>query len=134
MTRLLIAAAACALATSLAAAEPQAVLRLDPALDALVSPDAKVERVVGGFGFTEGPVWMQNGKEGYLLFTDIPGNVIYKLTQDGKATVYLSNVGYTGPEPWRWGGIQNNGFDRGDPPCCIGKAVLLVDSLRQCGR
>jgi gluconolactonase len=74
MTRLLTAAAACALATSLAIAEPsdQGVLRLDPALDALVSPDAKVELVKGGFGFTEGPVWVQKGKEGYLLFTDIP--------------------------------------------------------------
>src|SRR5262249_2391982 len=39
-----------------------------------------------------------------------------KLTpQDGKASVYLSDVGYTGPEAWRWGGIQNNGFDRNDP-------------------
>ena len=35
------------------------VVRLDPALDALVSPDAKVELVKSGFGFTEGPV-MQN--------------------------------------------------------------------------
>ena len=36
-----------------AAHERQPVVRLDPALDALVSPDAKVERQ--GFGFTEGP-------------------------------------------------------------------------------
>ncbi|TMA60292.1 MAG: hypothetical protein E6J73_13960 [Deltaproteobacteria bacterium] len=32
----------------------RAVVRLDPALDALVSPDAKLEVVKGGFGFTEG--------------------------------------------------------------------------------
>jgi gluconolactonase len=119
MTRFLIAAIASVLASSLATAQSasdKSVTRLDPALDALVSPDAKVERIVGGFGFTEGPVWMQNGKDGYLLFTDIPGNVIYKLTpQDGKASVYLSNVGFTGPDPWRWGGIQNNGFERTDP-------------------
>jgi gluconolactonase len=119
MTRFLIAAIASVLASSLATAQSasdKSVTRLDPALDALVSPDAKVERIVGGFGFTEGPVWMQNGKEGYLLFTDIPGNVIYKLIpQDGKASVYLSNVGFTGPDPWRWGGIQNNGFERTDP-------------------
>ena len=119
MTRFLIAAIASVLASSLATAQSasdKSVTRLDPALDALVSPDAKVERIVGGFGFTEGPVWMQSGKDGYLLFTDIPGNVIYKLTpQDGKASVYLSNVGFTGPDPWRWGGIQNNGFERTDP-------------------
>ena len=40
------------------------VVRLDPALDALVSPDAKVELVKGGFGFTDGPVWVQEGREG----------------------------------------------------------------------
>src|SRR6202165_4877610 len=81
MTRLLIGAIASVLASSLAAAQPagDSVVRLDPALDALVSPDAKVELVKGGFGFTEGPVWVQK-EGGYLLFTDIPGNVIYKLT------------------------------------------------------
>jgi gluconolactonase len=114
----LIAVMASLLATSFAFAQNSsqpAVVRLDPALDALVSPNAKVELVKGGFGFTEGPVWVQNGNEGYLLFTDIPGNVVWKLTADGKASVYLLNVGYNGPEVWRWGGIQNNGFDRNDP-------------------
>ena len=115
MTRFTLAASACLLSTAIAhAADDNAVVRLDPALDALVAPDAKVELVKGGFGFTEGPVWMTEGKSGYLLFTDIPGNVVWKLTPDGKASVYLENVGYQGPEVWRWGGIQNNGFDRND--------------------
>jgi gluconolactonase len=48
------------------------VVKLDPALDALVSPDAKLERVKGGFGFTEGALWVPKGKSGYLLFSDIP--------------------------------------------------------------
>jgi sugar lactone lactonase YvrE len=118
MTRFLIVALASALATSVAIAQSandKSVTRLDPALDALVSPDAKVELVKGGFGFTEGPVWVQEGTTGYLLFTDIPGNVVWKLTADGQASVFASNVGYTGPDVWRWGGIQNNGFDRSDP-------------------
>jgi gluconolactonase len=107
------------------------VVRLDPALDTVVAPDAKVELVKGGFGFTEGPVWMTEGNSGYLLFTDIPGNVVWKLTPDGKASVYLDNVGYQGPEVWRWGGIQNNGFDRNDPRFeefpMIGADGLTVD-------
>src|SRR6202140_4246011 len=117
MTRLLIGAIASLLASSFAAAQPAGndVVRLDPSLDALVAPDAKVELVKGGFGFTEGPVWVQQGKSGYLLFTDIPGGVVWKLTPDGKASVYLDNTGYQGPEVWRWGGIQNNGFERTDP-------------------
>src|SRR5882724_11547861 len=118
MTRILKAVIASVLTSFVASAQSSkdnAVVRLDPALDALVSSDARVELVKGGFGFTEGPVWVQNGGEGYLLFTDIPGNVIWKLTPDGKASIYLSNVGYNGPEVWRWGGIQNNGRERTDP-------------------
>ena len=88
MTRLLILAAASALTISCAFGQTtdQVVVRLDPELDALVSPDAKVELVKGGFGFTEGPVWVQKGRQGYLLFTDIPGAVVWKLTADGKAS------------------------------------------------
>src|SRR5207253_5943217 len=59
------------------------VLRLDPALDQIVSTDTRVERLVGGFGFVEGPVWVRQG--GYLLFSDIPANVINKWT-DRKST------------------------------------------------
>ena len=132
MTRFTLAAYACLLSTAIAhAAGDNAVVRLDPALDQLVAPDAKVELVKGGFGFTEGPVWMTEGKSGYLLFTDIPGNVVWKLTPDGKASVYLENVGYQGPEVWRWGGIQNNGFDRTDQRfeefAMIGADGLTVD-------
>jgi gluconolactonase len=112
-----LAVTASVLACSFAAAQSanQAVLRLDPALDELVSSDARLELVKGGFGFTEGPVWVQQGRQGYLLFTDMPGNVVWKLTSDGAASVYLEHVGYNGPEVWRWGGIQNNGFDKSDP-------------------
>ena len=134
MIRFLIAAIASMFASTFAAAQSasdRTVVRLDPALDALVSADAKLETVKSGFGFTEGPVWVQKGKEGYLLFTDIPGNVIWKLTPDGKASVYLSNVGYNGPEVWRWGGIQNNGYDRNDPKfeefAMIGADGLALD-------
>ncbi len=83
------------------------MVRLDTALDALVSTDAKIELVKGGFGFTEGPVWVQQGQSGYLLFTDIPGNVIWRLTPDGRTSVHLYNAGYTGPDMWRWGPISN---------------------------
>src|SRR5436309_1128417 len=91
------------------------VVRLDPALDGLVSPDAKLELVKGGFGFTEGALWVQQGKRGYLLFSDIPANVIYKWTPDGKLSVYLDHSGYTGQDIWRVGFIQTNGKNRNDP-------------------
>src|SRR5947199_9396778 len=82
------------------------VVRLDPALDGLVSPDAKLELVKGGFGFTEGALWVQQGKRGYLLFSDIPANVIYKRTPDGKLSVYLDHSSCTGQDIWRGGFIQ----------------------------
>ncbi len=42
-------------------------------LYALVERDAQVERLGAGFIFTEGPLW--NKKGGFLLFSDIPGDV-----------------------------------------------------------
>lgn len=91
------------------------VVRIDSALDALVSSDAKLELVKGGFGFTEGALWVQQGRSGYLLFSDIPANVIYKWTPDGKLSVYLDHSGYTGREIWRVGFIQTNGKEKNDP-------------------
>src|SRR5581483_9613673 len=72
------------------------VERMDPALDAIVPADARIEKLAGGFKFTEGPVWVHSG---YLLFSDIPNNVINKWTPDGKVTVYLKPSGYSGPIP-----------------------------------
>src|SRR6202521_8238 len=92
------------------------VVRLDPALDELVSTDAKVQLVKGGFGFTEGTTWVQKGKSGYLLFSDIPANVIFKMTPDnGKVSLYLDHSGYTGYDIWNVGFEQTNGKDPSDP-------------------
>jgi len=56
--------------------------RLDAAFDKLVAPDAKLEELANGFAWTEGPVWVPDGK-GYLLFSDIPNNRVVKW-QEGK--------------------------------------------------
>src|SRR5438552_3444473 len=93
----------------------QPVARLDPTLDALLAPDARLEQVATGFGFTEGPVWVAQGRGGYLLFSDIPANVIYKMTPDGKTSIHMEKSGYTKPDIWRVGFIQTNGKDRNDP-------------------
>src|ERR1700733_245867 len=65
------------------------VRRVDPAFDKLVSPGAKVEKVAGGFQFVEGPVWYRPG--GYLLFSDIPGNVIMQWSPGG-AKVFRDHI------------------------------------------
>ncbi len=73
--------------------EPSAgmIERLDSALDELVPPNAVIEQLADGFGFVEGPVWVEEGGP-FLLFSDIPGNRIVKWTPDGEVTDFLSPV------------------------------------------
>ncbi len=70
------------------------ITRLDPAFDALVARDAKIEKLAGGFEFLEGPVWVRDG--GYLLFSDPNTNTIYRWSPDGQVSVYRTKSGYSG--------------------------------------
>jgi gluconolactonase len=79
------------------------VLRLDPAFDKLISPDAQLQKVKGGFGFTEGITWVPRGNSGYVLFSDMWTNQIYKLIPDGQLSLYLDHSGYTGFDIFRVG-------------------------------
>lgn len=74
-----------------------AVLRLNPALDAIVSFRARLETLKGDyFGYTEGPVWVPEGRSGYLLFSDMSANKVYKWVPDGSLSVFLHRAGFTG--------------------------------------
>jgi gluconolactonase len=79
---------------------PFSITRSDPALDALLAPDAKLKTVASGFGFIDGPVWMsgRDGTEGYLLASSIIDNVIYKVTAAGQVSVFLDRAGYSGED------------------------------------
>jgi len=66
------------------------VLRVDARFDALVPPEASIEKLADGFIFTEGPVWMRD--EAYLLFSDVRGNTIYQWTESEGATVFIEPV------------------------------------------
>jgi len=84
------------------------VARINPALDEIVPYEAKVEKVAGNFGFLEGPVWVRKG--GYLLFSDIPANVIYKFNpSDGKVSVAVSYSGFSGADSTNVGMQIDNG-------------------------
>jgi gluconolactonase len=87
----------------------------DASLEALIAPDAQVELVASGFGFTEGVTWVQCGDEDYLLFSDIPANVIYRWSPDGEIAIYLEKSGYQKPDHWRVGMEFTNGKPPGDP-------------------
>jgi gluconolactonase len=69
------------------------IVRLDPALDAIVPKNAGIEKLADGFQFTEGPVWHPDG---YLLFSDPNANTIYRWSPEGAVSVYRSKSGYSG--------------------------------------
>ena len=74
------------------------IVRVDPALDAIVSSDTKLEKLAGGFLFTEGPVWVPAtaNTSGYLLFSDPNANTIYRWSADGQVSVFRTKSGYAG--------------------------------------
>jgi len=64
--------------------------RLDPALDALLAPDAKIEVLASGFNWSEGPVW----KDGGIVFSDVPENTVFGWKEGEKtASVVLKPSG-----------------------------------------
>jgi gluconolactonase len=65
--------------------------RLDPALDKLLPADAKLENLAEGFEWIEGPVWVKKG--GYLLFSEIPHNLIYKWAEGKGVTEFMKPSG-----------------------------------------
>lgn len=69
--------------------------RLDPRLDAILSKDAKIQKLAEGFDWSEGPVWISKGE--FLLFSDVPRNVVYKWQEGAtSASEFLKPSGYTG--------------------------------------
>jgi len=82
------------------------IQRLDPDLDRIMDPDAKIDILSQGYEWTEGPLWVEGIG---LLFSDIPPNKIYKWTQNGTTELYLTPSGYTGDIP-RSGEKGSNGL------------------------
>jgi gluconolactonase len=92
------------------AAEP-AELRVErdgSGLDAVLPADVALERVAGGFEFTEGPVWSPDGG---LLFSSPNTNAIYRLDPEmGTVTVFRSKSGYAGVDVGRYHQPGSNGL------------------------
>src|ERR1700756_5723596 len=70
-------------------AQEASILRNDPALDSVIAPGTIVEKVAGGFQFTEGPMW----REGRLWFSDLVGNKMYAVSPEGKVELLIDNAG-----------------------------------------
>jgi len=90
-------------------AKPFSVTRSDAGIDAVVARDARAELVATGFGLNEGPVWVREGRTGYLIVGGLLDNVLYKVTPDGKVSVFMEQAGYTGNDVSNTGAQTRSG-------------------------
>ena len=64
--------------------------RVDPRVDALVPIGANIQKLAGGFAFTEGPVWDQRNNQ--LYFSDLRSNAIHTWNDEAGLGTYLQPV------------------------------------------
>jgi gluconolactonase len=83
------------------------VVRLDPAIDAIVPLNPKIFKLAEGFQFTAGPIWMKNGD---FLFSDPNANKIYKYAANGTLSVFKNNSGYSGEDIAEYSQPGSNGM------------------------
>jgi gluconolactonase len=86
------------------------IIRLHPDFDALVPGSAQIEKLSGGFTFTEGPLWRPSGT---LWFSDVVGNVVREWSPDGTIVELLRPGGYDGSSLPAGGFIGPNGMTAG---------------------
>ena len=91
-----------------------------PGLARLVAPEAPIEKLAGGFRWSEGPVWIDRG--GFLLLSDVPANRMYRWSVQDGLSVFLDPSGYDGPDRGQFREPGSNGLIRGP-----GHTILMAD-------
>jgi gluconolactonase len=80
--------------------------------------EVRIEKIAAGFVFTEGPVW---SRDGFLLFSDVPNDVIHKWVPGEGTSVYRKPTNKA----------NGNTFDnRGRLLSCESKGRRVVRELR----
>ena len=114
---------------------------LDPKLNSLIAPGTPIEKLASGFDWSEGPIWIKPGKApvsigalalrqgGYLLFSDVPSNTVYRWSAKDGVSIFLKPSGYTGTVP-RGGEPGSNGLTTDSE----GRLVLCEHGDRRVGR
>lgn len=117
-TKLVLLSTAPALISTMKAPYPTvgSVERLDPTLDALLAPDAVMEKLAEGFNWSEGPVWVP--AQSALLFSDVPENRVYHWKAGEDVTVFLMPSGFTG--------TTYNGRERGSNGLTLDRSGQLI--------
>jgi gluconolactonase len=118
MKKTLLAALALSAAFILAPAQTTPpygkLVKKDPRFDRLLPPGSVIEKLDDGHTWSEGPVW--NRQQGYLLWSDIPKNSIYKWTPGpdgngpGTVSLFMMPSGYTGTAPFTGPEPGSNGL------------------------
>jgi gluconolactonase len=133
------AAATLAAGTAIASAAARAtgrvatvggITRLDPALDRLIDPASPIQVIATGLTWAEGPVWVRSG--GFLLFSDVPRNIVYRWTPRHGHRPFLQPSGLAGPIPAgiREAGANGLAIDRAGRLVLAdsgSRAIVLVD-------
>lgn len=101
--------------------------RYDPALDALLAPEATMEKIVEGLHWAEGPIW--DKRAATLLFSDVKQNVVYRWNEVEGVQTFVRPSGYTGVVP-RGGEPGSNGLTLDS----LGRLVLCQHGDRAVSR
>jgi gluconolactonase len=80
---------------------------VDTAVDSIIPPTARIEKLAEGFKLTEGPVWHH---EGYLLFSDLKSNQIYQWKPNGQVSAWQASRGYAGEDRSDLSSFRSNGL------------------------
>lgn len=91
------AMAALPIATAARGETVGSIRRVDAELDSVLDANARIEVLASGYKWSEGPVWVKDG--GYLLFSDVPGNVVHRWKEGEGAKPFLSPSGLAGKVP-----------------------------------
>ncbi len=101
----------------------------------IVPPASKLNKLAGGMKFTEGPVWIATGN-GYLIFTDIPGDELKKWSPEtGLATFRAPDSRFPDLNCYNGNTLDKEGrlLTCGQAARCVmrtekdGSVILLVD-------
>lgn len=86
----LLALPALCMSTALGLEQGPSIKRMDPALDNIIAPGTRIDKVATGFIFTEGPMW----RDGKLWFSDVRADKVETFDpKTGKVTVILKDSG-----------------------------------------
>lgn len=84
--------------------------RIDPRFDKLIPKDAALEKLVGGFNWSEGPIWIAKDG-GYLLCSDTVQNAIFKWQSGKGKSTFLTPSGFDGANKLREPGTNGLTLD-----------------------